>query len=117
MAVIDPASEHFYQPMWTLVGGGVKDLAQTRRPLDSLLPSSARWLKDSVSRFEPEKNCLHTAAGDVITYDWLVVATDLVLRSVSRVRRAKSIIALLDMRRSRDFPRLSKVPVSGPTTV
>ena len=84
VAVIDPASEHFYQPMWTLVGGGVKDLAQTRRPMESLLPGSARWLKDSVSRFEPDKNCLHTAAGDIITYDWLVVATGLVLRSVSR---------------------------------
>ena len=81
VAVIDPASEHFYQPMWTLVGGGVKDLAQTRRPMESLLPGSARWLKDSVSRFEPDQNCLHTAGGDVITYDWLVIATGLVLRS------------------------------------
>ena len=80
VAVIDPASEHFYQPMWTLVGGGVKDLSQTRRPMESLLPGSARWLKDSVSKFEPDKNCLHTAAGDVITYDWLVIATGLVLR-------------------------------------
>ena len=83
VAVIDPASEHFYQPLWTLVGGGVKDLAQSRRPLDSLLPGSARWLKDSVSSFEPDQNRLHTAAGDTIRYDWLVIATGLVLRLVT----------------------------------
>ena len=119
VAVIDPASEHFYQPLWTLVGGGVKDLAQTRRPMESLLPGSARWLKDSVSRFEPDKNCLHTAAGDIITYDWLVVATGLVLRSVSRSDQSlgKYLIVLLDTRRSRDFPRPSTLPEWGQTTV
>ena len=119
VAVIDPASEHFYQPMWTLEGGGVKDLAQTRRPMESLLPGSARWLKDSVSRFEPDKNCLHTAAGDIISYDWLVVATGLVLRSVSRSDKSlgKPLVVMLDTRRSRDFPRLSTVPELGQTTV
>ena len=86
VAVIDPASEHFYQPLWTLVGGGVKDLAQSRRPLDSLLPSSARWLKDSVSSFEPDQNRLHTAAGDTIKYDWLVIATGLTLRLVTLMK-------------------------------
>ena len=90
VAVIDPASEHFYQPLWTLVGGGVKDLAQSRRPLDSLLPGSARWLKDSVSSFQPEQNCLQTAGGDTINYDWLVIATGLVLRFV--ISGCKNII-------------------------
>ena len=60
----------------------MKDLSQTRRPLDSLLPGGAEWLQDSVVSFDPSNNCLHTKAGDTVTYDWLVIATGLVLRSV-----------------------------------
>ena len=77
---LDPASDHYYQPMWTLVGGGIKSLAQSGRPMKSVLPSKAKWLQDSVTKFEPTKNQLFTANGDVINYDWLVVATGLQLR-------------------------------------
>ena len=62
-------------------GGGVKELGQTRRPLSSLLPGGVTWLQDSVSTFQPSNNSLQTEAGDTVTYDWLVIATGLVLRS------------------------------------
>ena len=52
VAVIEPNEMHYYQPMWTLVGGGVKNLSQSGRPMDSLLPKEAKWLKDSVATFK-----------------------------------------------------------------
>ena len=36
--------------MWTLVGGGVKTLAQSRADMSAVLPSAATWLQDSVTR-------------------------------------------------------------------
>ena len=33
---IEPNTMHYYQPLWTLVGGGVKTLAQSGRPMESL---------------------------------------------------------------------------------
>ena len=74
----------FHSPCQLLVntGGGVKELGQTRRPLSSLLPGGATWLQDSVQTFQPSNNSLQTEAGDTVTYDWLVIATGLVLRSV-----------------------------------
>ena len=36
--------------MWTLVGGGVKTLAQSRADMRAVLPSRATWLQDSVTR-------------------------------------------------------------------
>ena len=30
VAIVDPAAAHFYQPAWTLVGGGCYDVAKTR---------------------------------------------------------------------------------------
>ena len=80
VCVIEPATEHYYQPMWTLVGGGVKTLEQSVRPMGSLLPREATWLRDSVSSFDPDRCSLTTANGDVVSYDWLVVATGLTLR-------------------------------------
>ena len=59
----------------------MKELGQTRRPLSSLLPEGATWLQDSVRTFQPSNNCLQTEAGHTVTYDWLVIATGLVLRS------------------------------------
>ena len=36
----DPASDHYYQPMWTLVGGGVKTLEQSRMSMKVVKMSS-----------------------------------------------------------------------------
>jgi len=80
VAVIEPNTMHYYQPMWTLVGGGVKTLAQSGRPMESLLPKGANWLKDSVASFEPANNRLVTEGGDVVNYEFLVVAMGLELR-------------------------------------
>jgi len=80
VAVIEPNEMHYYQPMWTLVGGGVKTLSQSMRPMESLLPKDAKWLKDSVATFEPEKNQVVTESGEVVSYEFLVVAMGLELR-------------------------------------
>ena len=45
-----------------------------------MLPSKAKWLKDSVTKFDASGNKLMTAAGDTVSYDWLVIATGLQLR-------------------------------------
>lgn len=80
VAVIEPSDMHYYQPMWTLVGGGLKDLQQSGRPMADCLPKSATWIKDSVTSFSPETNQVTTSSGDTITYDHLVIAMGLQLR-------------------------------------
>lgn len=80
LAVIEPASTHYYQAMWTLVGGGLKTLDQSARPMKSLLPSKASWIKDSVTAFHPSENKVVVSSGDVIHYDFLVVALGFQLR-------------------------------------
>jgi len=80
VAVIEPNQNHYYQPMWTLVGGGVKTLDQSQRPMESLLPKEATWVKDKVAGFKPDENKLITESGDTINYEFLVVAMGLELR-------------------------------------
>ncbi|XP_045771826.1 uncharacterized protein LOC123871862 [Maniola jurtina] len=76
--VLEPSSDHYYQPLFTLVGAGVTPLSATRRQARSVLPSAAKWLQDSALSIDPKKNLLTTTKGDTISYEYLVVAVGLV---------------------------------------
>lgn len=74
LAVIEPSSTHYYQPLWTLVGAGVVDKEETARPMPSVIPRGATWIQDYADQLLPEENALITRGGHRFTYDYLVVA-------------------------------------------
>merc|ERR1712062_128396 len=78
-AVIEPSDMHYYQPMWTLVGGGIKPFEKTGKPMGQVLPKNATWLKTKAVSFNPDQNKLTTEAGDEISYEFLVIAMGLSL--------------------------------------
>ncbi|GHH25280.1 hypothetical protein GCM10008023_38460 [Sphingomonas glacialis] len=77
--VIEPRTEHDYQPGWTMVGGGVFDARDTRRPEASVMPTGARWIKSAVARFAPERNTVTLEDGSTVGYRALVVAPGITL--------------------------------------
>ncbi|MDA0660522.1 MAG: hypothetical protein O2931_08490 [Planctomycetota bacterium] len=60
MAVIKPSGKHYYQPLWTLVGGGVFDKNVTEHSEASFMPMRAKSIRDAVIEFHPDENCLQT---------------------------------------------------------
>lgn len=74
VAIVEPSERHFYQPLWTLAGGGVVDKRASERPEASLIPRGTTWLKDAAAEFLPGENALLTQSGERVTYDALVVA-------------------------------------------
>ena len=74
VAIIDPSANHYYQPAWTLVGGGQYRHEATRKDQKSVIPKKAVWFQDKVSQFKPEQNCLVTGNDQVIEYEYLIVA-------------------------------------------
>lgn len=74
VAIIEPREEHWYQPAWTLVGAGTYDFEKTIRPESTMIPEGVSWIKDSVTRFQPNENRLTTQSGKVISYDYLVIS-------------------------------------------
>ncbi|MBU2098846.1 MAG: NAD(P)/FAD-dependent oxidoreductase, partial [Gammaproteobacteria bacterium] len=56
IALIDKAEKNYYQPGWTLVGGGEFDVAATERSMASLIPKNTTWIKAAVREFDPENN-------------------------------------------------------------
>ena len=79
VAVIEPAEKHYYQPMWTLVGGGAARREDTERDEAAVMPKDATWIKDAVETFEPEHNCVVLTSGQKVTYDVLIVAAGIQL--------------------------------------
>lgn len=73
VAVIEPADEHYYQAMWTLVGGGKATAASTARSEASVMPKKATWIKNAAAAFDPENNIVECADGARYAYDVLVV--------------------------------------------
>ncbi|HEU0196306.1 MAG TPA: FAD/NAD(P)-binding oxidoreductase [Nevskiaceae bacterium] len=79
VAVIEPNESHYYQPAWTLVGGGAYDIADTRRTEASCMPAGAHWIKQRVATFEPDKNQVTLDDGSTVGYQFLVVAAGIQL--------------------------------------
>jgi len=79
IAIIEPSDIHYYQPGWTLVGGGVFDPETTRRNIAAILPEGAKWIKAAVVAFEPDNNAVVLESTQVVTYKRLIVAPGLKL--------------------------------------
>ncbi len=79
IAIIEPSDKHYYQPAWTLVGGGDFDVLKTVRPMESVMPPKAKWIKERCASFQPEENQITLASGEKLTYDFLVVAAGIQL--------------------------------------
>ncbi|KAF8520228.1 FAD/NAD(P)-binding domain-containing protein [Hysterangium stoloniferum] len=76
VVILDSAHYHYYQPGWTLVGGGLKDKSsqQLRRRLADIVPDHITLIPENVVSFSPKTSSVTTTSGNSISYDVLVVA-------------------------------------------
>ncbi|KIL76448.1 FAD/NAD(P)-binding oxidoreductase [Bacillus badius] len=74
IAIIDPADHHYYQPLWTLVGGGAAKKEDTERSMKEVIPEGAVWVQQAVASFDPKKNEVKLENGETLSYDYLVAA-------------------------------------------
>lgn len=79
VALIDPADIHYYQPGWTMVGGGIFDAETTAKTMGALIPKGVHWLKSAVAAFEPGDNAVILDGCRVVKYNRLVVCPGLKL--------------------------------------
>ena len=63
IAIVEPREVHDYQPGYTLIGAGIFDIADVRRPMSSVMPKGVTWLKTQVSAFDPDANAVTLQAG------------------------------------------------------
>lgn len=75
--ILEPNDTHYYQPMFTLIGGGMKTISQSRSSTKSVIPKNVNWIQDKVKSFNPKVNIVTTSNGDIINYDYMVVSIGL----------------------------------------
>jgi sulfide:quinone oxidoreductase len=73
IAIIDPADTHYYQPGWTMVGGGIFPAEKTVKTMASVIPEGVTWIKAAVAAFEPENNIVTLEGCRLVKYDKLIV--------------------------------------------
>ncbi len=79
IAIIDPSDIHYYQPGWTMVGGGIFSKDTTAKTMSSVIPDGVIWIKAAVAAFMPKKNRIILEGCRVVEYQNLVVCSGLKL--------------------------------------
>jgi sulfide:quinone oxidoreductase len=75
VTVIDPASDHLYQPGLLYLPFGAKNERKMIRKRQSTLRSGVNWLKAAVSRIDTENQRIHLEDDQSLPYDFLVIAS------------------------------------------
>ncbi|MDF3163780.1 FAD/NAD(P)-binding oxidoreductase [Pseudomonas proteolytica] len=77
LILIEPSTDHYYQPAWTLVGGGAHDIRKTMRPMARVLPDGVTWVQAAVSQLLPDEQALVLDSGQRVTWNNLIVCPGL----------------------------------------
>ncbi|MEX1280160.1 MAG: FAD/NAD(P)-binding oxidoreductase [Acidimicrobiia bacterium] len=75
ITVVDPATEHHYQPGYLFVPFGTYRPEQVTKPIRRFIPDGVEFLNTAVARVESAANTVHLADGSTLGYDQLIVAT------------------------------------------
>lgn len=75
ITVVDPRSEHHYQPGYLFIPFGDYTPLQVTKPQKELLPQGVRWVTKAVDQIVPEESRVRLEDGSTLEYDQLVIAT------------------------------------------
>ena len=79
IAIVEPSEKHYYQPGFTIIGGGAYTMKQTTKNEKDLIHPSVTWIKEYAETFQPENNSVTLRSGEVVSYDYLVLCPGLQL--------------------------------------
>ncbi|NND84521.1 MAG: NAD(P)/FAD-dependent oxidoreductase [Acidimicrobiia bacterium] len=75
VTIVDPATEHHYQPGYLFVPFGTYRPEQVVKPTKRFIPAGVELVQQAVEKVDTEANTVLLAGGDSLTYDQLVIAT------------------------------------------
>ena len=75
-----PPSNCLHQPLWTMVGGGLKSFDKSEHQMVEKVSPDVMWFQNIVTEFKPEDNKVKLICGREIEYQQLVIALGLDLK-------------------------------------
>merc|ERR1712137_156781 len=81
LCLIEPSPEVHYQPIWTLIGGGVCSSnaieSFSKRPTEDYIPVNTMWYQERAQEINPDSNEIILESGKKVSYRMLVMAAGL----------------------------------------
>jgi sulfide:quinone oxidoreductase len=79
ITLVDARKEHLYQPGFTLVAAGLKDPGYVIGATADYVAPGVRWVEERAAAIDPDARRVTTTSGQLLHYDYLIVATGLAL--------------------------------------
>jgi sulfide:quinone oxidoreductase len=75
ITMVDQDPVHYYQPGYLFIPFGVYGKKDVVKPKRNFVPQNVRLVMSSIERIEPESNRVRLGSGEVLEYDYLIIAT------------------------------------------
>lgn len=75
ITMVDQDPVHYYQPGFLLMPFGMYTKNQVIKPKRDFIPAKTRYIQSKIEIIEPDHNKVWLSSGEVLDYDYLVIAT------------------------------------------
>lgn len=75
ITVVDKDPNHYYQPGFLFIPFGIYTKHDVVKPKASFIPAGVKFIINGIDRVEPDKNTVYLTNGQILEYDFLIVAT------------------------------------------
>ena len=75
VTVVDKDPNHYYQPGFLFIPFGIYSKHDVVKPKASFIPAGVKFIVNDIDRVEPDKNTVYLTNGQILEYDFLIVAT------------------------------------------
>lgn len=75
ITIVDQHETHYYQPGFLFIPFGIYTRQDVIKPRRDFFPPGTRVIVSKIDRIEPEKNRVFLIDGQVLEYDYLIIAT------------------------------------------
>lgn len=75
ITIVDEDKNHYYQPGFLFIPFGIYTKQDVVKPKADFIPSGVKLIFNKIDRIEPDNNRVLLDGGNILTYDWLIIAT------------------------------------------
>lgn len=75
ITVVDKDPNHYYQPGFLFIPFGIYSKHDVVKPKASFIPAGVKFIINDIDRVEPDKSTVYLTNGQILEYDFLIVAT------------------------------------------